>query len=95
MRGERIVGGMRGHGMMMGSGMMGAMGFWSLLWVVVGLALLALVIAGTVWLAGRTGAPGTGAGEVGPDPVQILRRRYAAGEIDDGEYERRLTLLSR
>lgn len=82
------------HGMM-GSGMMGAMAIWSLLWVLLGLALLALLVAGTVWLTRRAGTPGARTANIGPDPAQILKRRYAAGEIDDGEYERRISLLSR
>lgn len=28
------------------------------------------------------------------DPQELLARRYAAGEIDDDEYERRLSLLT-
>lgn len=80
---------------MMGAGMMGAMGLWAVLWVLLGLALLAALIAGTVWLIRRAGPSGAGPRSVGPDPVQILKHRYAAGDIDDGEYERRLAVLNR
>jgi uncharacterized membrane protein len=37
-----------------------------------------------------------GAGSSAPadDPLEILRRRYAAGEIDDEEYQRRRKTLT-
>lgn len=54
----------------------------------VGLAVLTLVVIGSVWMvrrmSGRTsrvGAP--------ESPDQLLRRRYAAGEIDEDDYLRR------
>ncbi len=56
-----------------------------LLWVaVVGLLVWALVR----WLAvgaGGTGAPG--AGPTGPSAIEILRQRYARGEIDATTFE--------
>lgn len=40
------------------------------------------------------GAPGSGpAVPQGPTPEEILRQRYAAGEIDDEDYQHRLTTL--
>ena len=78
---------------MMGGGMMAGMGAWMLLWAAVGLVLLGAVVAAAVWLVRRAVEPSVGAHD--QDPAQILRRRYAAGEIDDGEYERRLTGLGR
>ncbi len=64
--------------------MAGMMGGWMLLWALVGLALLALVVVATIWLAKRV-SPGPLVSE-GPDAV--LRRRYAAGEIDRDEFLR-------
>ncbi|WNB84756.1 SHOCT domain-containing protein [Cellulomonas sp. ATA003] len=54
----------------------------------VGLLLLAAAVAGVVWLVRRTGGPAGGAGSA--DTAQeVLRRRYAAGEIDEEEFVRR------
>jgi uncharacterized membrane protein len=40
-----------------------------------------------------TEEPATGAGSAGNDALEELKRRYAAGEIDDAEFERRLDRL--
>jgi putative membrane protein len=66
---------------------MGSMG-WMALWWVVGAAVLLLM----VWMLGRI-AGGPGRSEDSPE--QILKRRYARGEIDAEEYERRLDGLRR
>ncbi len=60
-------------------------GMW--LWWLVGLALLAVV----VWAVAR--AAGSGGGRSAESPEQILKRRYAAGDIDRDEFERRLNDL--
>lgn len=68
--------------------MHGAMGAWMLLWAFVAVAILVLAVATTVWLVRRP----SGSGERPPlteTPEEILRRRYAAGEIDEDEYLRR------
>lgn len=39
------------------------------------------------------GLPGSGSGRGRRDPVDILRERYARGEIDDEEYRRRRQAL--
>lgn len=65
-------------------GHMGLMWIWWLF----GLALLFLV----VWAFARgVGAPVPRGGDDSPEA--ILRRRYARGEIDDQEYERRMSNL--
>ena len=63
---------------------MGMMAIWWLL----GLAVLVVIIWGVVRVAG---SPGMGRGDDSPEA--ILRRRYARGEVDREEYERRLTDL--
>lgn len=63
---------------------MGVMGVWWLL----GLVVLILVI----WAVVRSpGSPRIGRGEESPE--EILKRRYARGDVDREEYERRLTDL--
>lgn len=53
---------------------------WTMMVVLWG-AVISLVVGGFRTLA--TTQDGT------PDAVEVLRRRYAAGEIDRGEYEER------
>lgn len=60
------------------------MGWMWLFWVVVIVAIVLLVRAFT--------SPGQ-AGEPRDTPEQILKRRYARGEIEKEEYERRLSDL--
>ena len=82
-----LIWGFRGTGFpMMGPGMMGGFGAMFLV------PLLVIVILGVViWVAvGATQK--TGAGSDGSDyktetPLDILKRRYARGEIDKEEYE--------
>ena len=63
---------------------MGSMGWWMPLVWLVGLALLATV----VWMIGR--AAGGVPGRADDTPEQVLKRRYARGEIEREEYLRRL-----
>ncbi len=60
------------------------MGWMWLFWI--------LVIVALIWLFRVFAAPGRG-GEPRESPEQILKRRYAQGEIDKEEYERRLSDL--
>jgi uncharacterized membrane protein len=57
-------------------------------WWIVGLGVLVLF----VWAISRAATPSTPAGG-GESPETVLKRRYASGEIDQPEYERRLTDL--
>ena len=58
---------------------------WMWLWWLVGLGALLLF----VWAVARTaGSSGSRGSEESPEAV--LKRRYARGEMDDQEYERRL-----
>lgn len=68
-------------------GMPGA-GLWIVLWGLFVLALLVLVILGIVWLV-RNLVSGSGGGRSDGDGAEeILRRRYASGEISREEYHR-------
>lgn len=78
-----------------GGGMMAMMGGWMLPWALVGLAALVLAVLAATWLARRL-PPGRGAETLGspgrskeaPGAQELLRRRYAAGEIGREEYQR-------
>jgi putative membrane protein len=70
-----------------------------ILWLVGVLIIVlfwALVIAAIVlairWLI-RADRRGSHEGPATPDALEILRQRYARGEIDEAEYERRKTVL--
>lgn len=56
------------------------MGGWMLLWALVGVALLVLAVVAAVWLVQRLSPSQS------KDTAEVLRRRYAAGEIDRDEY---------
>ena len=63
---------------------MGSMGWWMVLWWGFGLVVLALL----AWVIAKT-ARGFSM-RSGETPEQILKRRYARGEIDRDDYQRRL-----
>ena len=63
----------------------GGMMLGMLIWGLLGLALLALAILATIWLIrGLTGR--SEPGSTYESPEDILRRRYAAGELYEDEY---------
>jgi putative membrane protein len=66
---------------------MGLMIFGTIFWLV----LLILVVLAGVWLVRNLGS-GAPRGHA-QDAEGVLRRRYAAGEIDEDEYCRRLSTL--
>ena len=73
---------------MMGPGMMGvfgAMGLMSIIWI----AVLGLIIWGIVALVRGAGQPrGTDTVSGQPDSaLEVLKKRYARGEINKEEYE--------
>ena len=74
-----------GGGGMMGPGMMGGSG-WGLFGPILMLLFWGLVIWGVVALARGVGGPGPG-----PTPhdsaLELLKRRYARGEVSKEEYE--------
>jgi putative membrane protein len=54
---------------------------------------LALIVAVVVLVQGTQRVRSTGPGESASGAEQVLAMRYARGEIDDDEYQRRLTSL--
>lgn len=87
------------------NGMMAGMGLWTLLLIVTVVAVLVAAVLAGVWLvrglrgdrsAANRAAGGAELAETAPDngAREVLRRRYAAGEIDEEEYERRLAGLT-
>jgi putative membrane protein len=82
---------MMGPGMMWGYGSAGTIAGWGmalgmLAMVAFWIALIAGVVLLVRWAAGQGAAPTAAPGT--DDPVAILKRRYAAGEIDQPTYER-------
>ncbi|MBI3745815.1 MAG: SHOCT domain-containing protein [Chloroflexi bacterium] len=66
--------------------------------VLVWVAIIAAIVLGIRWLVRSLGGGPQGGGQprIAPrpdDPLEILRGRYARGEIDDEEYERRRRTL--
>ena len=61
---------------------------WMSLWWLVGL----LLVIAVVWAVARTASGPSPADE---SPPVILKRRYASGEINREQYERRLSDLQR
>lgn len=66
-----------------GTGWMGFGGLWMILfWVLVILGIVALIR--WIW-----GSPGKARDDAGPSALEVLKARYARGEIDREEYERK------
>lgn len=64
---------------------------WMALWWLLGIALIVLLVWALVTRLPFSGGQG-GSGE---SPEQILKRRYAKGEIDRDTYERMLADLKK
>jgi putative membrane protein len=98
MLGGTLMGpGMMGPGMMWGYGNPGAPAAGSWAWgLTMGFGMLmmlafwaALIIGAVLLVRWATGQPRGARGSTWPDdPAEILRRRYAAGEIDQTTYQR-------
>ncbi len=66
------------------------MGGWGWLWMLVPVLVVALL----VWLLVRNSRQDQATGGVGrPDPLRTLEERFARGEIDQEEFERRRSAL--
>ena len=83
-----------GYGGMMGPWMMGAYGIGGILLSVL---FLALVIGGGFWLVRSRPGIAIGGSSLLPSetPVEILKRRYASGEITKEQYEEMRQTLER
>ncbi len=82
-----------GPGMMWGGGWIGMMigPLMMLLFIIIATVLVVLVIR---WLGGAGGGyRGGHGGQEGPAPLEILKARFARGEIDKDEYEERRRVL--
>jgi len=74
---------------MMGYGDMAGYGW---IWMTVGLAFWGVIAAFAIYAFSRLGS---GARPPDTAPEEILRRRYAHGEIDAAEYEARRNVIRR
>lgn len=82
---------MMGDGMMGGGMMSGSMitPWWILGWLLV-IAVIAAIGLAIVWTVRRPGSTD----QPGETPLTILKRRYAAGEIDAGQFEKMKVQIS-
>lgn len=74
------------------NGMTGAMWLGILLWVLVGVAVLALAAVGVVWLVRHSDGGHKEAPLSVDSAKEILQRRYESGDIDANEYRRQTRL---
>lgn len=74
------------------NGWYGPMAGGGLLMGLTGLLVLVALVAAGVWLVRTAGRPGERGGS-GSRAAAVLAERYARGEIDDDEYERRRRIL--
>ena len=69
-------------------GSMGSMGLWSILGLILMVAVIVAVAVLIVWIVKRSSAAPVGVPGEGQVAVEVLRRRFAAGEIDEEEFQR-------
>jgi putative membrane protein len=62
-------------------------------WIAIVVGIIALIVLGVRWLMRNGGGDRYRPDRPTDDPMEILRQRYARGEIDDEEYERRRRML--
>ena len=66
------------------------MGLCMLIWTIILLVAIWFIVRSALGAKGHSGSSGPPPGNPAED---LLRTRYAAGEIDAEEYQRRLTVL--
>ncbi len=84
-----------GFGIMDGSGFMsgwgwGGMAFGGIMMVLWVALIIALIVFLFRWISGSSGSPGP---DSSPDALEILKQRYARGEIDTAELQERTNQL--
>jgi len=93
--------------MMFDGGFGGGIGFAAIvifvIWLLFVVGVVSLIVLAIRWFlrqergggsAGGGSAMSSAAAPKAADPLEILRERYARGEVDDEEYERRRKILS-
>lgn len=76
-------------------GMMAGAGLWGLLALLTVVAMLVLAVLGSVWFYRQLqSGQSDSVAEDGDAARNRLRERFAAGEIDEDEFERRLSALT-
>lgn len=80
---------------MMGYGTGLGFGLGGMLWMLGGILLIVGLVVLVVWAVSRTTAAnhGIAAPPVSPDPLDILRARFARGEISEAEYTQAANVL--
>jgi putative membrane protein len=73
---------------------MGGMALYMVLPLLVGIAIVVLAVVGIVWLVRSIQGTRSIDGGPGDSALELLRRRYAAGEIDEDEFHRRRSGLA-
>ena len=77
------------------TGCTAAMGWWGVLLLLTLVAIVTVAVLGGTWLVRQPSSHAHRTGLMDHDPARDrLRERYASGEIDDEEYERRLAGLT-
>ena len=71
--------------MMDGSVMGGGMGIWTLFGMIFWIVLIVGVVLLVIWVIQR--AAGGGTSKTGESALEILKKRYARGEISKEEFE--------
>lgn len=69
-----------------GIGFAGGGGFAGLFWGLCGILLMVGVVILIVWLVSRLVPQQTAQGPIHPDPLDLLRARFARGEIAEAEF---------
>jgi uncharacterized membrane protein len=80
---------------MMGYGTGLGVGLGGMLWMLGGILVIVGLVVLVVWAVSRATAtnPGAAAAPAGPDPLDILRARFARGEITEAEYTQAANIL--